>query len=1028
MGTKGIKKTGLFVATLLFMAFFSLTIFISCVEAKTNSFVSIVNPVRGRDFWESNESPVAPVREQKELIEQKGLTATWLLRPDILVDADLSKEFENGYEDSELGIFFEITPAFASWSGIEYSAGEKSDSNRFFLSGYSLDERKKLIDSAFRLFQEKYGYYPKSVGAWHIDAFSAEYMSQNYDVEAVMLVADQYSTDRYRVWGAWWGVPYYPSSKHILVPARGVSEKLDVVVTQWAVRDPVNGYGPGKESLYSVQPNDYVVLGLGIEYFQKLLDIYLNPKDAEDFGHITVGIENELFSGTRVGYAEQLDEVSQRQVAGDLDVVTMVEFAKWYKKTYPNLSKNKTLEAKDPLGSDKKAEWIMNEKNRVFLLHNKSAVIKDLRLYEQTNPEPFLVAPNYYQELRVETKAAVDTVKDPESAVDVTGKDLEGIVKSYSEGKDRNLLPVLGFVLLVIAVFTVLRNKLSEIRRKKAKWILIFTGTLAWSLTMIKSGLLYDFGMGFWGPNGHDGVWHLSVINSLADGSLSMPVFSGEQLQNYHIGYDLLLAALHKLTGIPARYFYFQIIPPLVAFLTGFLVYKFVKKWKNSDAQAFWATFFVYFGGSVGWIVTLIRSGEIGGESMFWSQQSLSTLVNPPFAASLVIMLLGFISLAKYLKKKSVSWMIVSSILFGVLIQIKVYAGLLSLGALLMGALYQFVKNKEKVLFKVFGISLAISLVLFFPLNKGSAGLVVFRPGWFLETMMGLEDRLGWQRFYSAMTNYRLGGQIIKMVAAYLVALAIFWYGNMGLRALQDIRLIKKIRGRDFDAFDVMFYSIIFAGFLMPMLFLQEGTPWNTIQFFYYSLIFAGVFAGITVGEYLEKVKSSLKKFTIGFLIFVVALLSAFSTLRHYVPRTPPARVSYEELEALEFLSNQKEGVVLTYPFDKIKARELASKPPRPLYRYESTAYVAAFSEQDVFLEDEVNLNITGFDWKKRREEVESFLQEDDEEAAQSFLTRNNISYIYWVRDQRALLGDKQLGLEKIFENPEITIYKVKKG
>ena len=50
------------------------------------------------------------------------------------------------------------------------------------------------------------------------------------------------------------------------------------------------------------------------------------------------------------------------------------------------------------------------------------------------------------------------------------------------------------------------------------KWLalIIFFGIISQSLTTIRSGLLYSYGMGFWGSNGHDGVWHLSLINSLA--------------------------------------------------------------------------------------------------------------------------------------------------------------------------------------------------------------------------------------------------------------------------------------------------------------------------------------------------------------------------------------------------------------------------------------------------------------------------------------------------------------------------------
>jgi len=160
----------------------------------------------------------------------------------------------------------------------------------------------------------------------------------------------------------------------------------------------------------------------------------------------------------------------------------------------------------------------------------------------------------------------------------------------------------------------ILRNK---------HWLLITIGTIIWSATMIKSGLVYDFGMGFWGPNGHDGVWHLAIIEGLSRGTFEMPIFVGEKIQNYHLGFDLLVASLHVLTRIPTVNLYFQILPPIMAFLTGYLVFKLTT---NN-----WSVFFTYFGGSLGWVL-----GK--GESTFWSQQAISTLLNPPYALSLILL------------------------------------------------------------------------------------------------------------------------------------------------------------------------------------------------------------------------------------------------------------------------------------------------------------------------------------------------------------------------------------------------------
>ncbi|MBI2268181.1 MAG: hypothetical protein HYU80_01895 [Candidatus Blackburnbacteria bacterium] len=542
---------------------------------------------------------------------------------------------------------------------------------------------------------------------------------------------------------------------------------------------------------------------------------------------------------------------------------------------------------------------------------------------------------------------------------------------------------------------------------------------------MVKSGWVYSFGMGFWGPNGHDGVWHLALINHLAKNSFQMPVFAGEVLKNYHIGFDLLLALIYKLTRVPVNILYFQLIPVFIAVSTGVLTYKFTYFWRKSNIQAFWATFFVYFGGSFGPFVTLARSGEIGGESMFWAQQSISTLLNPSFALSFILLLAGLFILLKYESQRTSKLLFLAVVVFGILGQVKVYAGILSLGALFMAGVFQFLKDKRFEYLKVFVGSSVFFVLLFIPLNRSSSSLVVFQPFWFLETMMAVSDRFSWPKFYEAMINYRFGNIWYKAFPAYVIAFLIFWIGNMGTRLINVFAVLEWVKNpKKLLPIEIFVLTVIVAGVIFPMLFLQRGTPWNTIQFFYYSLMLSGILAGIAFGNWVDKKSSSVRKASI-VLLLVLTLPTTYATLKHYLPSRPPAKLSQGELEALNFLRKQKDGVVLTYPFDSHASSEAVSNPPRPLYLYESTAYVAAFSGKSVFLEDEVNLNITGYDWRSRREQTETFLESLDQGEVRKFLGENDIRYIYWIGKQRARLGETQLGITQIFENKEVKIYQV---
>lgn len=548
---------------------------------------------------------------------------------------------------------------------------------------------------------------------------------------------------------------------------------------------------------------------------------------------------------------------------------------------------------------------------------------------------------------------------------------------------------------------------------------LILLGSIVWSLTMVKSGIGYGYGIGFWGPNGHDGVWHISLATALSNGSFELPIFAGETVKNYHIGFDLLLAFLHRMTGISITTLYFQILPPIMAILIGALSYRFVYLWKRSKNAAFWSTFFVYFAGNFGYFLSLLRGSTLGGESAFWAQPAVLTLINPPFAMSLIFILLGlniFVSSKKGLKLGA---LVLLSLVFGALIQIKAYAGVVVLGGLFVAGIYELWKLKSTNFIKVFVLSSLISAVLFLP-NIGSGSLLVFRPFWFLETMMSFPDRVGWMRFGEAMVNYRLGGFWLRAIIFYGVSILIFWYGNLGTRVVHEFYWLSFVKNKKWPSVLEIFVLISTSvGVLLPMLFIQRGTAWNTIQFFYYSMFFTSILSGIVFSGILGNTKAKITKSLLVFGMLVFTLPTTIGVMKHYLPSRPPAKIPIEETRALEFLSKQEKGIVLVMPFDRDAANAAVESPPRPLYLYESTAYISAFSGQTVWMEDEVNLDITGYDWQGRKEKLNVALQSSQSEFSE-FLIEENIKYVYWAGEPVEVLH----GLDEIYSNT-VKIYKI---
>ncbi len=749
----------------IFLTIFSfLSLFItSSAFAQGSSFVSIVNPVRGGDFWEEkDQQPQTVVFGQLEILRQQNIPATWLIRFDALKNTNITDALKD-VQSNEKGLFLEITPTWSAEAGVAYRKSENwHAAGSAFLSGYEQDERIKLVDSSFEEFKRVFGYYPKSVGAWWIDSFSLEYMQQKYKITGALIVSDQYTTDNYQIWGQYFSTPYYPSKKNALHPAQSLENKLPIVITQWAARDPLNGYGAGvEESTYSVQANDYIDYHkLNINYFSTLVDIY-TKQNFNLFGHIVVGLENSYsWEKYKAEYENQIKTLADKQVYGQLKIVTMQDFSSWYSQTFPNFSPPHLIVANDPLGTNKKVVWFMNPYYRAgWFFNSDGSVFRDIRQYRAGEEELCLqkrcdfvnfatFATRVLDEVSFGHKWIIDEGKINDFKVsqdrdryvisynnevgrlreiaflprdisidgkissidgailDATKKDLNTkkinseIEKGAFEWSATSiLLKIIKFILfLVFACIVpglVLTNKVFEksvpllskiflstitglvsltlvfyltsllnlrpliflylfiniiifIRLKlynlfpskfpkfKNKFNLaligiIASGTIFQVMPTLKSGLIFPFGMGFWGPNTHDGVWHISLINQLVkDVPPQNPVFAGEVLKNYHYFFDLLVAVTIYVTKVPALDLLFRFYPFVFSLLLGIGTYYLIKTlFKLTDTfksklTVLFSLYLVYSAGSFGWIVEFIKMRHWGGGSRLFGQTSRS--------------------------------------------------------------------------------------------------------------------------------------------------------------------------------------------------------------------------------------------------------------------------------------------------------------------------------------------------------------------------------------------------------------------
>ncbi len=1114
--------------------------------AQENSFVSVVNPIRGADFWDlKNQKVEDAVLGQAKILDNFQVSATWLIRFDALNNGQLMDMLNKRTED-EKGIFLEVTPSWTESSNVKYrNSISWHNAGSAFLSGYNIDEREKLIDAAFEKFKQTFSLYPKSVGAWWIDAHSLSYMKEKYEITSALIVADQYSTDNYQIWGQFWSTPYYPSKTHALHPAQSVENKIPVVITQWAIRDPVNGYGSGvEESTFSLQANDYMDYhDLDISYFAKLLDIY-TKQEFNQFAQIVVGLENSYdFEKYGKEYENQIKVLADKKNSGQISLVTLSEFANWYTKTFPKLSPEQVVISDDPLGSSKKVVWFMNPYYRAGWFFNRDgSVFRDIRQYIDSEEELCLrvrcdlvnfatFATRVLDQVSFGHKWIIDEgkisdfkAKKLDQGFSISYKNEAGKIRvveflprdisidgkissidqaileatkykleqkitqpsltrgsfqwslgssSYKVGvfllflilgcivpgffminkltfkedsfaKKLTLATILGFVLLTLLFYILGLLKLQQLifiyfavnallliknyksfsslrlfnfQSKLDFGILglILAGSIFQQLPSFKNGLIFPYGMGLWGPNTHDGIWHLSLINQLIKSvPAENPIFSKTSITNYHYFYDLLIAATSYVSGLTVLDLIFRFYPFIFSILLGAGTYYLIQILFKEKIAALFGLYLVYFAGSFGWVVDFIKGRQGGGESAFWANQSISFNLNPPFAISLLIVI-AILQLL-FIKRFNILSVTTLTILIGSLIAFKAYGGVLILLSLLLVGLI-----KKSISYLVtFSTSLILSLVLFLSNFNVSERLIYFSPFWFVHSMIDSPDRVGWVRLSLARITGFEQGNLFKFTVAEAAGFLIFLIGNLGTRAFAIFGLLN-IRNivRHQEYITLLIFCLL--SILIPTIVIQAGNPWNTIQFIYYGLYISAIVSGAVMSNFL-RINRALATLVI-LPMLIITPINAWATASGYLSYQPHAKISNDEIGALEFLKSQEDGVVLTYPYDeKLKQK---FEEPWPLFMYDSTAYVSALSQKASFLEDIPQNEILLTDYKKRIVGSKDFFSGQNTESNE-FLKKSNIRYIYLPKTFGVILDESLLTVNRIFENKEVLIYQVK--
>ncbi len=290
--------------------------------------MNLVNFVRGCEPRNPDMDLVMPIREEIAINKQYGFDHTVLLQYDALLREDMVELVKReADEHMELGLWFEMGRALTEAVGIPWRGRPGYDwdwyVNPGFLPAYTLPQREALIDEAFRLFKEIFGYFPKVAGSWLLDSHSIAYMSDKYDLDAICICREQWAVDAYTLWGGYYNGGYYPSRRNMLCPAQSPEAGIKTPVFRMLGPDPTYNYDDRKygviaggcatmEPCWKTGSNPHAMDVLFRTYYE-------NPCLTQ--AHVTTGQENSFGWGmTEKGYRLQAAMLDEWQKAGKLVV------------------------------------------------------------------------------------------------------------------------------------------------------------------------------------------------------------------------------------------------------------------------------------------------------------------------------------------------------------------------------------------------------------------------------------------------------------------------------------------------------------------------------------------------------------------------------------------------------------------------------------------------------------------------------------------------------------------------------------
>lgn len=559
---------------------------------------------------------------------------------------------------------------------------------------------------------------------------------------------------------------------------------------------------------------------------------------------------------------------------------------------------------------------------------------------------------------------------------------------------------------------SILNSIVKKLKANKLTLIIVLTGIfLALSFIVTNGnyrceGSVCGLWIGQW--HKHDYIWHLALIKmSFNSFPFMHPNYSGAVLDGYNYFLDYLVYLVSKI-GISPLDMFFKILP--IIFFPPYLYFLFKNSrlYNKSNVYLNAFLFFALLGTSFSYLISLyvgrgLYYSTLAGFPVVTSIQPTTIFLNMQYAYSLLALII--VIYLMLLKSRTPLQIAALFVLSAVAVSLKFYAAFVLTFLVGTYGVGQIIRTHSLKRFwdLLLPTSLGILLCIIWFYNpfKGLTNSGFAYDPFAITHHMTEDINLFYNQYLTNARYYLIANGVSpRLVAIEALNIILFLLVNYGTRIIALYSLIAKIKNKQWTLFDTSLLVTILVLTLFPILFVQRGSFYNTMQFLYYAIFLSSYFAA----DALFRLASAFKHRFVSSLLIILVILATLPThvdqLRYL--SEPQRVITQAELEALQYLEGLPRGDVFV------------------TYSHKKDAYISAFSGKPTYFTDIDQLDVTGVDAATREQVViRPWLLEPQNLDVNYWYLRKHDEDFYIINDK--IKNDP--AFKVLYENAEVILY-----